>query len=525
MTNDKSNNGENLTMSGYGTVRRMLGTTVLILVLAMGSAVCISAQQRRRYHGIDLDLPQRLCSMEIRGADVADVLRTFADQYNLNLVLGEDVTGIVDLTLKQVPVEDAFLTILRSAKLAYVREGDIYRIMSLEKLTLETELTEKSIRMETRMFRPSYASAKRLAESMKNLLSKRDNAFIEADERTNAIVAKDIPEKLDEMETLFRLLDVENVTAIRPVKTDIINLKFVEPDETGKNVQSMLSESGKVEINKKTNSLIISDLPENLGQIRQLIEAIDQPSRQVLIEARVVETTKGFSRALGIQWGGTYSDSKTTITGIARVSTETGAAAESFAVNLPIYGGASYGGIQFSMLGINDKINLDVRLNAMEENGEGRILSTPRIATLDNTQALIEIGSRIPYRALEEGTQERNYTVKYTDAFTRLEVTPHITSDNRIKMKINADKDRPDFSKTVDGNPLISRKGAQTELIVKDGETTVIGGLAISENQESRLAVPWFSKIPVIGALFRNKFKTESYDELLIFITPHIIEN
>ncbi|MGA1796453.1 MAG: type IV pilus secretin PilQ [bacterium] len=521
-------------MSGHGTARRLLGTTLLILVLALGSAVCISAQQRRRYHGIDLDLPQRRCSMEIRGADVADVLRTFADQYNLNLVLGEDVIGRIDLVLNQVPVDDAFLTILRSAKLAYVREGDIYRIMSLEKLANENELREKSIRMETRVFKPSYASAKRLAESMKNILSRRESAFIEADERTNAIVAKDIPEKLDEMETLFRLLDVENVTAIRPVKTEVVSLKFVEPQEMGKNVQSMLSAAGKVEINTKTNSLIISDLPENLGQIRQLVESIDQPSRQVLIEARVVETTKGFSRALGIQWGGTYYDGTTRIMGTASVSTGDGTTAtttaattteEPFAVNLPIHGGSSYGGIGLTTALIDGKFNLDVRLNAMEENGEGRILSTPRIATLDNTQALIEIGSRVPYRALEEGTEERNYTVKYTDALTRLEVTPHITSDKRIKMKINADKDRPDWSRTVDGNPLISRKGAQTELIVRDGETTVIGGLAISENQESRQEVPLFSKIPLIGALFRNKFKTDSYDELLIFITPHIIEN
>ena len=202
------------------------------------------------------------------------------------------------------------------------------------------------------------------------------------------------------------------------------------------------------------------------------------------------------------------------------------ATTENFAVNLPISGGVSYGGIGINLGHLNDKVLLDIQLNAMEEKGEGRILSTPKIATLDNTKALIEIGSRIPYRALEEGTtEERNYTVKYTDAFTKLEVTPHITADDRIKMKIDADKDRADFSQTVDGNPLISRKGAQTELIVRNGETTVIGGLSISENQESRRAVPWFADLPLIGVLFRDKFKTNTYDELLIFITPHILEN
>ncbi|MGA1790707.1 MAG: type IV pilus secretin PilQ [bacterium] len=519
-------------MSGHMKPRKVFGVIALLLFLSMFLSVFSFAQIRRRYHGIDLDFPQKRCSMEIHGAEVSDVLRTFADQYRLNLVLSSDVSGKIDLILNQVPVDQAFLTILRSSKLAYVKEGDVYRIMSLEKLASENELREKSIQMETRIFRPDYASAKRLAESMTKILSKREDAFIDADERTNSIVVKDIPEKLEEMQTLFRLLDVEKVTAVRPIKTEVVQLKFADTEEMGRNVGSLLSESGKVEINKKTNSLIISDLPENLGQVRTLISDIDHPSRQVLIEARVVETSRNFSKALGIQWGGSYTDGppsgksfpKTTLTGAAG---ETGAVGtENFAVNLPIAGGVSYGGIGINLGHLRDKVLLDIQLNAMEDKGEGRILSTPKIATLDNTKAVIEIGSRIPYRALEEGTtEERNYTVKYTDAFTKLEVTPHITSDDRIKMKINADKDRADFSQTVDGNPLISRKGAETELIVKDGETTVIGGLYISENQESRSAVPWFADLPLIGVLFRNKFKTNTYDELLIFITPHILSN
>jgi type IV pilus assembly protein PilQ len=163
----------------------------------------------------------------------------------------------------------------------------------------------------------------------------------------------------------------------------------------------------------------------------------------------------------------------------------------------------------------------------MESNGEGRVLSNPRISTLDNTEALIEIGSKIPFLVREEQTGDEvdTYRVVYEDAFTTLEVVPHITSDDRIKMKINASKDRPDFSKTVLGYPLISRKGAETELIVKDGETAVIGGLSISDKSEVQNAVPWFADLPLIGILFKSKYKSNNYDELLIFITPHIIEN
>ena len=519
-------------MKGHIKSKKVLSFIAVILILSMCSAVLSYAQLRRRYHGIDLDLPKKRCSMEIRGAEVSDVLRTFANQYNLNLVLSSDVSGKIDLILNKVPVDDAFLTILRTAKLAYIREGKIYRIMSLEKLAEENKLRENSIQMETRIFRPNYASAKRLAESMKNILSKRDQAFVDADERTNTIVVKDISQKLDEMETLVQLLDVEKVTAVRPIKTEVIKLKFVDTEEMGKNIGSLLSEAGKVGINTKTNSLIVSDLPENLGQIKTLITNIDKPSRQVFIEARVVETTKNFTKALGVQWGGKYTSGppsgklfpKTTITGMAGdISADT---TDNFAVNLPISDGISYGGIGITLGHLKDKVLLDIQLNAMEKKGEGRVLSTPRIATLDNTEALIEIGSKIPFLVREDIREEiQAFAVEYEEAFTRLEVIPHITADGRIKMKISANKDSPDFSETVFGYPLISRKGAETELIVKDGETAVIGGLSISDTFESDRAVPWFADLPLIGALFKNKLKSNSYDELLIFITPHIIEN
>ena len=288
-------------MAGYIRSKRVLCCLAVMLFLFMCFADSSYAQLRRRYHGIDLDFPNKRCSMEIRGADVADVIRTFADQYKLNLVLGSDVSGKIDLILNKVPVDQAFLTILRTAKLAYIKEGKIYRIMSLEKMADENRLREESIQMETRIFRPNYASATRLAASMRNILSKREGAFVDADQRTNTIVVKDISQKLDEMEALYRLLDVEKVTAVRPVNTDVIKLKFVDPKEMGGNVKALLSKSGRVEINTKMNSLIISDFPENLAQIEALIEDIDKPSRQVLIEARIVETTKNFSKTLGIQ--------------------------------------------------------------------------------------------------------------------------------------------------------------------------------------------------------------------------------
>lgn len=491
-----------------------------------------SPQIRRRYHGIDLNFPSQRCSMELMGAEVSDVLRAFADNYSLNLVIGEDVAGKLDLIIKDVPIKQAFLTILRSAKLAYIKEGEILRIMSLEKLAEENKVRENSLNMETRIFRPQFASASRLADSMGNLLSKREGAFIDADERTNYLVVKDIPDKLEEMETLFNLLDAEKVTTVRPTETEIIRLEFIDAKELGKNATSMISKNGKLEVNEKTNSLIISDIQENLEQIKKLIDKLDKPAQQVHIEAKIVETTKNFIKSMGIQWGGFYTTSppsgktfpKVTLSGSAQgpFSTET---TQDFAVNLPSQN--TYGVFDLTLGHLKDKLLLDIQLSAMEDKGEGRILSTPSIVTLDNTKAVIETGARVPYQTYELESQNttNKVTISYVEAFTRLEVIPHVTADNRIKLKINADKDRADFSKQVAGNPLISRKGAQTEVIVKDGETTVIGGLSISDNAESRNQVPWFADIPVIGYLFKNSYKMKNYDELLIFITPHIIEN
>ncbi len=411
--------------------------------------------------------------------------------------------------------------------------------MSLEKLADENRVRESSLDMETRVFRPKYASASRLAASMKNLLSKREGAFIDADERTNFLVVKDIPQKLDEMENLSNLLDVEEVTHVRPVETEIIRLKFIDAKEIGKNAESMISESGKIEVNEKTNALIISDISENLGQIKTLIQTLDKPSRQVHIEAKIVETTKNFVKALGIQWGGKYSESppsgktfpKVSVLGTAQgpilkdnetENKETGSN-QDFAVNLP--SAMSYGAINLSIGHIKEKLLLDIQLSAMEDKKEGRILSTPSIVTLDNTKAIIETGARVPYQTFDELADRNVLSVEYVEALTKLEVTPHITSDNRIKLKIVANKDRPDFTITIAGNPLISRKAAQTELIVKDGETTVIGGLSIADSLESQYKVPWFAELPVIGYLFKNNSNTKTYEELLIFITPHIIEN
>jgi len=190
-----------------------------------------------------------------------------------------------------------------------------------------------------------------------------------------------------------------------------------------------------------------------------------------------------------------------------------------YAVNMPL-SGTPTGGIGLSLGSLLlDRLSLDIQLSSMEDSGKGRILSTPRITTLDNNEAIIQSGSKIPYQTISNNT----ITTTFVDAQIKLTVTPHITTDNMVSMKIIADKSEPNFGRQVNGMPEIIERKASTEMIVADGETTVIGGLYKSTRNTSRRKVPWFADLPIIGHLFRTDAKQDTYEELLIFITPKIV--
>ena len=188
-------------------------------------------------------------------------------------------------------------------------------------------------------------------------------------------------------------------------------------------------------------------------------------------------------------------------------------------MNLPPAGPTSGIGFNFTRIA-GTSLTLDANLQAMESEGKGKIISSPRVLTLDNKQAYIEQGVEIPYQVLEEGS----YSLKWAKAVLKLEVTPHITMDRRIAMNIVAKKDAPDWSRTVQGAPAINKKETGTELLVNDGDTVVIGGIIIKEESLSKQRVPWLSSIPVLGWLFRSEIKKEEERELLIFVTPTIVK-
>jgi type IV pilus assembly protein PilQ len=276
--------------------------------------------------------------------------------------------------------------------------------------------------------------------------------------------------------------------------------------------------------------MIITDTQASLEAVLGLIEKLDRATPQVMIEARIVESNRSFLRDMGIQLGLAFSQ----ITNRAfpnRVDVRGGVPATNtgglvpptppanFLLDLPAAVGLGQGGaIGLSLASIGGAI-LDAQLSALERSGRGKVISNPKIATLDNTEAQIQSGRKIPVATVSsEGTR-----TEFVDANITLKVTPHVTPNEFISMKITATKNEADFTQQVNGIPTITTREATTDMLVKDGDTVVIGGLYRRTIQSNQSGIPGLSSIPVLGWLFRQERQQDDSDELLIFLTPRII--
>ncbi len=296
----------------------------------------------------------------------------------------------------------------------------------------------------------------------------------------------------------------------------LYHLNFAEAAELAKTVEKALTSDGTVNVDARTNSLLVNDTEDSLLELAGLIEELDRPTPQVMIEARIVEATTNFARQLGIRWGFNYSrtgaDEQIDISG-----TDTG----NSLVNLPST--TVYGGVGISFATLSGSLDLDLELTAMEDKGWGKIVSSPKIATLENNEAIIKSGVRIPVQQVTVQDGVGTTETDFVEAVLSLKVRPQVTSQGRIILDISADRSVPDWGRVVDGFPTILTREAQTQVMVKDGETVVIGGLLQETEGEDISRVPVISDIPIIGGLFKSKSKILDTEELLIFITPKLI--
>jgi type IV pilus assembly protein PilQ len=296
-----------------------------------------------------------------------------------------------------------------------------------------------------------------------------------------------------------------------------------------------LSERGAVSVDVRTNTLIVRELPENMGKVRSLVTSLDLQTPQVLIEGRIVEASTNFAREVGIQWGGQGVMSSGTgnptglvfpnsvaVTGASSNTASQGVSSSpNYAVSLPVGAGDGVGGaLGFIFGSAGSAAVLNLRLSALESTGSLKTISSPKVATLNNASATISQGVSIPFAQVSAA----GVNTAFIEARLSLDVTPHITQDGSVLMKISAQNNQPDPSSTgANGQPAISRKEASTNLLVKDGDTTVIGGIYVRTGSNSSAGLPILSKIPVIGFFFRNYRESETKNELLIFITPRIL--
>ncbi len=413
-------------------------------------------------------------SLELKNTDILDVLRLIADVSKLNIIASDDVRGSVTVRLLNVPWQQALDIILRSKGLGKERQGNIIRVAPMSVLQRERELRINQLKaqrelepLSVRLIPVSYANASAMVTQIRDLLSARGTSSF--DERTNVIIVKDIDEVLSKAESLVSKLDLQ--------------------------------------------------------------------TPQVMIEAKIVEANISNDFATGIQWGGYYTASQATgnATGLAFPSSVGLSGAQdatsspgianttqppNWIVNVPSTR-APAGGIGLTLGSANNTANLTLRLAAMESSGKIKIISSPRISTLDNTSAKIEQGVQIPITSVSSTGIPVS---KMVEANLSLDVTPHITADGSIIMKLKITKQEPDFSRTnALGDPAVIQKEATTEVLVRTGETTVIGGIYTKSRSVNEQGVPLFSKIPILGWLFKGRSTTEEKTELLIFVTPRII--
>ncbi len=396
-------------------------------------------------------------SIDLQNAEVAHVLRLLSDIGGYNLILDGGVKGTITLKLKNVPWDQVLDLVLMEKDLGMVKEGNILRIAPISKIQQEQDRIR---------------------------------------------------------------LTKEKEKTLEPLITKYIKVNYTTAQNMASKLKEFLSKRGKISYDDRTNQLIISDTKENLKKIEGVLRRLDQPEKQVLIEARVVYARESFARDLGIKWGGGFQKPGHTYTvGLygtgSAITAPTQVSPSAFAINLPstLTPTMGIGGFISKIAGSNF-FTLDAQLALGESEGKVKTISSPRIITLNNQEAEVIQGTKI---ATQSESPSGGTTTTYYDAALKLSVKPQITPDNHLILEIQISDDSPAEGENI------STKSVTTKLMVKDGETVVIGGVQKLRKEKTSSRVPFLANIPILGNLFKNKYTSNSKEELLIFIRPKIL--
>lgn len=420
-------------------------------------------------------------SLNFQNIEVRAVLQLLADFTGMNLVTSDTVTGNLTLRLKNVPWDQALDIILKSKGLGMRQSGNVMMV----------------------------APAAEIAAREKQ-----------------------------ELEAQRQLVELE------PLYTEIVEIKFAKADQlatllstrgtqgggsSSSEDRGFLSKRGSITIDQRTNSLLIRDTAEHLEDIQQVIEHLDKPVRQVLIESRIVIANNDFNKELGVRFG-TSAQSNTlgagasgSLDGLSLNSNNNdqvradSTIGSDLNVDLPV--GDPAGSIGLALAKLPLGMILELELSAMQAEGRGEIVSSPRVITSNQQQATIEQGTEIPY---QEASSSGATSVSFKEAVLKLDVTPQITPDDRIVMDLEVSQDQ--VGSVFNGVPSIDTRSVQTQVLVDNGETVVLGGIYEQNTQDNIERVPFFGDLPYVGFLFKNTQKTDQKRELLVFVTPKIVK-
>ena len=417
-------------------------------------------------------------SLNFQSIEVRAVLQLIADFTDLNLITSDTVKGNVTLRLKNVPWDQALDIILRSKGLAMVKNGNVISVAPAEEIAARSKL-DQTIEAQAPLTSDSIQINYAKASDFTSLLKTKDN--------------------------------------------------------------SLLSERGSVSVDERTNRLLIRDTAKNIAAITALVQQLDIPVRQVLIESRIVLATNDFSKELGVRFGVSGVEDGRDANGVGNVAAiggnhsavstlhtdavnGTGFTFERpalYNVNLPVTALSGSGGtFGLALAKLPFGTLLDLELSAAQTEGKSETISSPRVITSDQHKALIETGTEIPYA---EASSSGAATVSFKKAVLSLEVTPQITPDDRVIMELKVSKDSPDFANLTVAGPPIKTQAVETQVLVDNGETVVLGGVYEQTKSKSVKRVPFFGDLPLVGWLFRSNFEQNNKSELLVFITPKLI--
>ncbi|WP_151749303.1 type IV pilus secretin PilQ family protein [Acinetobacter seifertii] len=438
-------------------------------------------------------------SLDFQDIEVRRVLQLLADFTGINMVAADSVQGNITLRLKDVPWDQALDIILKTKNLDKRRNGNVIWIAPV-----------------TELIKAEDDEAKALAQTIKL-------APIQTD-----YIRLSYAKAIDVLKLIEDTRDGKGAVANRTANSDSLAL------------ESLLSSRGSAVADTRTNTLIVNDTAQNIDKVRKMIELLDVQVKQVMVEARIVRASTSFTKELGVKWGilsqGITNNknllvggSETTLWNLRDPKKDETTGGYKYTIerpdNLNVDLGVSNpaGSIAFGLISMSDFM-LDLELSALQADGYGEVISTPKVMTADKQTAKVATGQQVPYQSTTNSGAGSTVTTSFKDALLSLDVTPSITPDGKIQMKLDISKDSV-AGEAPNGELILNKNNINTNVLVDNGETVILGGVFEQTTTNTQTKVPFFGDIPLVGRLFRKDVKSDDKQELLIFVTPRIVND